>query len=69
MNRHEQIRHQLNYLGDHGVIEGYEASGQWPGKRWTLWGKFSSGRAFTTAEVEIFIQGADAGLKAHLGDS
>ena len=67
MNRHETIRNQLTWLADHDVIDGWEASGQWPGKRWTLWGKFSTGRAFTTAEVEIFIQGADAGLKAWPG--
>lgn len=64
MNRHESIRNQLTWLQDHGVIDGWQAQSQMPGKRWTVWGSFSTGRSYTTAEIEIFITGADVGLKA-----
>ena len=64
MNRKERIRRQLEYLCDIDVLDGWQLQGNMPGHRWTLWGKFSSGRSYTTTEVECFLDGVNAGRHA-----
>lgn len=70
MNRHERIRRQLDNCVEHGVLRGYYAQGNMPGKRWHVEGvgTFSS-RAFSTNEVEAFLLGvAAAGIEVrHAG--
>jgi hypothetical protein len=60
MTRNERIRRQLDYLEDRGILDGWQLQGNMPGHRWTVWGKFSSGRAYTTSEVECFLDGTNA---------
>ncbi len=60
--RTTQIRRALGRLQHHGVITDYDIQSNMPGLRWVLYGLpfYGTGRAYTTAEVEVFIDGAMA---------
>jgi ribosomal protein S8 len=61
-DRHQRIRLQLDYLKEHGVIQRhYTVRGS--ELRWYVETRTGTSRAFTTAEVEAFILGAEAAQK------
>ncbi len=59
-NRKQRIREALNALVSASVIEDYDIQSNMPGLRWVLYGLpfYGTGRAYTTNEVEAFIDGA-----------
>ncbi len=61
-SRKQLIRRALSQLIRAGVIVDYDIQSNMPGLRWVLYGLpfYGTGRAYTTAEVEAFIEGANA---------
>jgi len=62
-NRKQLIRAALNALVRIKVIDDYDIQSNMPGLRWVVYGlpTYGTGRAYTTNEVEAFIEGANAG--------
>ena len=58
----QRIRRALNQLIRAGVIVGYDIQSNMPGLRWVLYGlpHYGTGRAFTTAEIKVFLEGVYA---------
>ena len=61
-SRKQLIQRQLNQLTRAGVIVDYDIQSNMPGLRWVLYGlpSYGTGRAFTTAEVKVFLEGVYA---------
>ncbi len=58
--RKERIRRALEELVTESVISEYDIQSNMPGLRWVLYGLpyWGTGRAYTTPEVEAFLDGA-----------
>ena len=61
-SRKQLIRRALSQLIRAGVIVDYDIQSNMPGLRWVLYGlpSYGTGRAYTTAEVEVFLEGVYA---------
>ena len=61
-SRKQLTQRTLNQLIRVGVIDDYDIQSNMPGLRWVLYGLpfYGTGRAFTTAEVQVFLEGVDA---------
>ena len=59
-HRKPRIRQALEALMADGTIKDYDIQSNMPGLRWVLYGLpfYGTGRAYTTSEVEAFIEGA-----------
>lgn len=71
MNRHDEIRHKLDYLQEHHIVLGWESNSPGNvGKRWHVWSagpnRGAAGHVtYTTQQVECFIEGALAAVAAY----
>ncbi len=61
-SRKQLIRRGLDALIKLGVIDSYDIQSNMPGLRWVVYGlpSYGTGRAYSTNEVEAFLDGAQA---------
>ena len=61
-SRKQLIRRALSQLIRAGVIVDYDIQSNMPGLRWVLYGlpSYGTGRAYTTGEGEVFLEGVYA---------
>ena len=62
--RKERIRRHLDLLVLNSVITDYDIQVNMPGLRWVLYGLpfYGTGRAYSTKEMEAFLEGIEAQL-------